>query len=67
VTATDLPGGQVGGRKMATEGHKRGQREDFQQQQRNPEMDKEFVEIRARMEELALRVQRDARVRWVYE
>jgi hypothetical protein len=31
------------------------------------EMDKELTEIRARMEELALRVQQNAKTHWVYE
>jgi hypothetical protein len=30
-------------------------------------MDKELTEIRARMEELALRVQQNAKTHWVYE
>jgi hypothetical protein len=30
-------------------------------------MDKELIEIRARMEELAFRMQQDAKSRWVYE
>jgi hypothetical protein len=43
-------------RKMATEGHGRGGKKNHQQQ-RKDEMDKELTEIRARMEELALRMQ----------
>jgi hypothetical protein len=53
-------------RKMATEGHGHGGREDHKQK-KNPEMDLELAEIRARMEELALRVQQNAKTHWVYE
>jgi hypothetical protein len=53
-------------RKMATEGHGCGGKKNHQQQ-RKDEMDKELAEIRARMEELALRVQQNAKTHWVYE
>jgi hypothetical protein len=52
--------------KMATEGQGCGHREDHKQQ-RKDEMDKELAEIRARMEELALRMHQDAKPHWVYE
>jgi hypothetical protein len=55
-----------GNRNMATEGHGRGGKKNHQQQEK-VEMDKELVEIRARMDELALRMQQDAKSRWVYE
>jgi hypothetical protein len=51
---------------MATEGHEHGQRGD-QQKKKNPDMDLEFNEIRARMEKLAFKMQKDARAHWVYE
>ena len=51
---------------MATEGHGCGGKKNHQQQ-RKDEMDKELAEIRARMEELALRVQRNVETHWVYE
>jgi hypothetical protein len=47
-------------KKMATEGHGGGGKKNHQQQ-RKYEMDKELTEIRARMEELALRVQHNAK------
>jgi hypothetical protein len=53
-------------RKMATEGHGCGGKKNHQQQ-RKDEMDKELTEVRARMEELALRVQQNAKTHWVYE
>jgi hypothetical protein len=53
-------------RKMATEGHGRGGKKNHQQQ-RKDEMDEELTEIRERMEELALRMQQDAKTHWVYE
>jgi hypothetical protein len=52
--------------KMATEGHGHGHREDCKQK-KNPKMDLELAEIRARMEELALRVQQNTKTHWVYE
>jgi hypothetical protein len=52
---------------MATEGHERGQREGDQQKKNNPDMDLEFNEIRARMEKLAFKMQKDAKMHWVYE
>jgi deoxycytidylate deaminase len=66
VTATGFPGGQTEGRKMATEGHRRDGKKIHQQPSKD-EMDKELAEIRARMEELALQMQQDARSHWVYE
>jgi hypothetical protein len=41
---------------MATKVHGHGHRENCKQK-KNPEMDKELVEIRVRMEELALQMQ----------
>jgi hypothetical protein len=52
--------------KMAIEVQECGHREDCKQQS-EAEMDKELAEIRARMEELAFRMQQDAKSRWVYE
>jgi hypothetical protein len=43
--------------KMATKGHGCGHRED-RKQKKNPEMDLELVEVRARIEKLTLRMQR---------
>jgi hypothetical protein len=51
---------------MATKVHGHGGKKNHQQQ-RKEKMDKELAEIRVRMEELALRVQQNARTRWVYE
>jgi hypothetical protein len=53
-------------RNMATEGHGHGHREGHKQK-KNPGMDEEIAEIRARMEELALWMQLNARTHWVYE
>jgi hypothetical protein len=47
-------------KKMAIEGRERGQGKDHQQKGKY-EMDKELAEIRARMEELAFRMQQSAR------
>jgi hypothetical protein len=52
---------------MGTEGHKHGQREDHQQMKSKVDMDKELAKIRARMEELAFRMQQSERTQWVYE
>jgi hypothetical protein len=51
---------------MTTEGHGRGRREDHKKKI-NPEMDLELKEIRSRMEQLALKMQQEAKVRWRYE
>jgi hypothetical protein len=51
---------------MATEGHERGRREG-RKKKCNPEMDLELNEIRERMEQLALRMQQEAKVHWRYE
>ena len=51
---------------MATKGHGCGHRED-RKKKKNLEMDKELAEVRERMEELALRVQQNAKTHWVYE
>jgi hypothetical protein len=51
---------------MATEGHGRGRREDHQQKGK-VEMDKELSEVRERMENLAFKMQQDAKAHWVYE
>ena len=53
-------------RKMATEGHGRGGKKNHQQQ-RKDEMDKELIEVRERMKELALRVQQNTKTHCVYE
>jgi hypothetical protein len=53
-------------RKMATEGHGRVGKKNHQQQE-NVVRDKELAEIRARMEIMALRMQQNAKSRWVYE
>jgi hypothetical protein len=52
--------------KMATEGHGCDGKNNHQQK-RKDEMDKELIEIRERMEELAFRMQQSARTQWVYE
>jgi hypothetical protein len=51
---------------MVIEGHRRDGKKIHQQPNKD-EIDKELVEIRARMEELALQMQQDARSHWVYE
>jgi methyl coenzyme M reductase subunit D len=51
---------------MATEGHRGGQDKDHQQKTK-VEIDKELIEIRAKMERLALKMQQDAKVHWTYE
>jgi hypothetical protein len=51
---------------MAIEGHGCGGKKNHQQK-RKDEMDKELMEIRERMEELAFQMQQDAKTRWVYE
>jgi hypothetical protein len=51
---------------MATEGHEHGRREGHKKKC-NPEMDLELNEIRERMEQLALRMQQEAKVHWRYE
>ena len=51
---------------MDTKGHGHGGKKNHHQQ-RKYEMDKEIAEVRARMEELALRVQWNAKTHWVYE
>jgi hypothetical protein len=52
--------------KMATEGHGCGHREDHNKK-KNLEMDLELAEVRERIEQLALRMQQDAKLHWVYE
>jgi hypothetical protein len=66
VTITDFPGGQIKGRKMATEGHRRDGKK-IHLQPRKTEVDKELDMIREWMEELALQMKQDARSHWVYE
>jgi hypothetical protein len=66
VTVADLPRGQIEDKKMATKGHGHGHRED-RKQKKNLEMDLELIEIRARMEDLALWIQQDVKTHWVYE
>jgi hypothetical protein len=51
---------------MATEGHRGSQGKDHQQKTK-VEIDKELIEIRAKMERLALKMQQDAKVHWTYE
>jgi hypothetical protein len=51
-------------RKMVTEGHECGGR-GYHQQMSKEEIEKEIAEIRARMEQLALKMQQDARTHWV--
>jgi hypothetical protein len=51
---------------MATKGHERGQRGDRQKKSK-AEIDKELIEIRARMEQLTLKMQQEAKVHWRYE
>jgi predicted transposase YdaD len=51
---------------MVIEGHGHGRRED-RKKKRNQGMDEDLVEIRERMEELALLVQQNAKTHWVYE
>jgi hypothetical protein len=53
-------------RKMATEGHKCGRREDLQQK-RKAEMDQELNKIRAEMDRLALKMHQEVKVHWTYE
>jgi hypothetical protein len=52
--------------KMATEGHRGGQGEDHQQKNK-AEIDKELREIREKMENIALKMQQEAKVHWKYE
>jgi hypothetical protein len=66
VIASGFLGGQTEGRKMATEGHRHDGKK-IHQKPSKAEMDKELIEIRARMEELALQMQQDAISHWVYE
>jgi hypothetical protein len=51
---------------MDTKGHERGGRGDHQQMNK-AEIDKELAEIRARMEQLTLKMQQEAKVHWRYE
>jgi len=51
---------------MNTEGHENGQKEDCNKKC-NLEMDQDLNEIRARMEQLALKMQQEAKVHWRYE
>jgi hypothetical protein len=65
VTTIGFPGGQTEGR-MTTEGHVHSGNKNFQQQE-NVALDKNLVEIRARMDELEFGMQQDTKSRWVYE
>ena len=56
VTVAGFPGEQTKGRKMATEGHRHDGKK-IHQQSSKAEMDKELIEIRMRMDELALQMQ----------
>jgi hypothetical protein len=51
---------------MATKSHEHGGRGDHQQKTK-AKIGEELVEIRARLEQLALIMQQSARTRWVYE
>jgi hypothetical protein len=51
---------------MATKGHERGPRGDFQHKIK-VETDKELNEIRVQMEKLEFKMQQDAKMHWVYE
>ena len=51
---------------MATKGHECGQRGDRQKKSK-AEIDRELIEIRARMEQLTLKMQQEAKVHWRYE
>ena len=51
---------------MAMEVHEHGGRGDHQQMSKE-DIDNELIEIRERMEELALWMQQDAKLHWVYE
>jgi hypothetical protein len=52
--------------KMATEGYRYAGRKD-PELMRKAEWDEELTEMNARMDELALEMQQNARSRWVYE
>jgi hypothetical protein len=66
VTTTSFPGGQTGtGRWLLKAMDAWWKRRP--PAERKDEMDKELAEIRARMEELALQMQQDAKTHWVYE
>jgi DNA-directed RNA polymerase subunit E'/Rpb7 len=51
---------------MATEGHKCGRR-GHRQKKSKSEIDKELIEIRARMEQLTLNMKQETKVHWTYE
>jgi len=51
---------------MATKGHTHDGKKIHQQSIKD-EMDKELIEIREKMEELALQMQQDEKSHWVYE
>jgi hypothetical protein len=51
---------------MATEGHGFGRRED-RKKKFNPGMDLEFNQIKAQIENLAFKMQQNAKAHWVYE
>jgi hypothetical protein len=51
---------------MGIEGHGRGGKKNHQQK-RKDEMDKELMEIRARMEELSFQMQQDEKTQSMYE
>jgi hypothetical protein len=51
---------------MATEGHERGPKEDLQQKSK-AEIEKELSKVRARMENLAFKMQQNEKAHWVYE
>jgi hypothetical protein len=53
-------------RKMVTEDHGRGHKEDHKKKKKL-EMDLELTEVRARIEQLALRMQQNTKTHWVYE
>jgi hypothetical protein len=51
---------------MATKGHEHGRRGDHQQKSKE-EIDKDLIEIRARMEQMTLKMQQETMVHWRYE
>jgi hypothetical protein len=51
---------------MATEGHKYGRGADHKNKSK-AKIDKELIEIRARMEELTLKMQQETKLHWRYK
>jgi hypothetical protein len=65
VTAAGFPGGKIDN-KMAIEGHRYAGRKNPELMSK-VEIDEELADIRARDGKLALRMQQNAKSRWVYE